>query len=103
MQHQNWSNVHSMMGGLLGAFLLVLGVFAGAAGAFLLHNALGSPFTGVGVFDMSVEFDNGHTLLINENIACAVLLCFSAVTSTAGAMMLIFAIRHESASEDSLE
>lgn len=89
--------MQAMIGGLLGAFLLVVGIFAGAAAAFLLSSALGLPLTGVGVFDMGVEFDNGHTLLINENIACAVLLCFSVVTSTAGAMMLVFAVRRESA------
>lgn len=86
-----------MIGGLLGAFLLVLGVLAGAMGGFLLYNALGSPLVGVVVSGMSVGFVNGHTLKINENIACVVLLCFSVVTATAGAMMLVFAVRRESA------
>lgn len=99
MSYQNWLTMQAMIGGLLGAFLLVLGIFAGVAGAFLLHNALGSPFTGIGVFDTSIEFD-GHILLINENVACAVLLCFCVVTSITGAMMLVFAVRRGPARED---
>ena len=86
--------IRSTIGALIGVVLVIVGLIAGAIGCIFLYSAVGSPFTGIGVFDPAIEV-NGKVLQLNEGWTCFALLILSLVTATIGGMMTVASLARE--------
>lgn len=86
--------VKSIAAAAIGGVLILVGILAGAVGGLFVYDAMGLPFTGIGVFDPTIEM-NGKLFHVDAGMACFVLLSISVVTTTIGGMMVAASLTRE--------